>query len=107
MGSSDGGIFSLLVTQAVRSRLAASCVTSIAQLSAYSTKNTKRGAWDFASVCARKMVILAVAVFAIRLKASGNISYVSSILEWLRKLVLATRLDEGRGDFALDILRDH
>ena len=107
MGSSDGGIFSLLVTQAVRSRLAASCVTSIAQLSAYSTKNTKRGAWDFASVCARKMVILAVAVFAIRLKASGNISYVSSILKWLVKRVLATWWDEGRGDSALGNCRNH
>ena len=38
---------------------------------------------------------------------ADNIDYVSSILEWLRKGVLATGLDEGRGDFALDILRDH
>jgi hypothetical protein len=49
------------------------------------------------------MVILAVAVFAIRLKASGNISYVSSILEWLRMRVLATGLDEGRGESSLGI----
>lgn len=38
---------------------------------------------------------------------ADNISYVSSILEWLRKLVLATRLDEGRRDFALGIFGDH
>jgi hypothetical protein len=34
---------------------------------------------------------------------ADNIDYVSSILEWLRKRVLATGLDEGRGDFALGI----
>ena len=28
-------------------------------------------------------------------------------IEWLRKLVLATRLDEGRRDFALGIFGDH
>lgn len=39
--------------------------------------------------------------------ASGNISYVSSILEWLRKHVLATGLDEGRGDSSLDFSTDH
>lgn len=33
---------------------------------------------------------------------ADNISYVSSILEWLRKRVLATGLDEGRWDSALD-----
>lgn len=46
-------------------------------------------------------------VFAIRLKASGNIDYVLLVLKWLRMRVLATRLDEGRGDSALGIFGDH
>jgi hypothetical protein len=38
---------------------------------------------------------------------TDNIDYVSSILEWLRKRVLATGWDEGRGDSCLGILGDH
>jgi|JI10StandDraft_1071094.scaffolds.fasta_scaffold71861_5 hypothetical protein len=41
------------------------------------------------------------------LDLSDNIDYVSSILEWLRKRVLATGWDEGRGDSCLGILGDH
>lgn len=41
------------------------------------------------------------------LDLSDNISYVSSILEWLRMRVLATELDEGRGDSCLGFPANH
>jgi hypothetical protein len=55
VGGSDGGIFSLFVIPAVRSRSAASCVTSIAQLPAlFDEKSQERCLGFRICVCSKK-----------------------------------------------------
>ncbi|MBA4050203.1 MAG: hypothetical protein C0508_01580 [Cyanobacteria bacterium PR.023] len=44
---------------------------------------------------------------ATRFNASENIDYVLLVLEWLRKGVLATWWDEGRGDSCLGFPANH